>query len=122
MLKLIVTEFRPQDQQVPNIYRKKEKTKQNTGARLAGNKKKSEHDTQLTGTALVFLEISLCFRVIFFSETAPLFIARLPGLCSSEGAEELQETNRMSVGGRMTGGKSDEEVPACACVLTVCAY
>lgn len=40
-----------------------------------------------------------------------------PGLCSSEGVEELQETNRMSVGGQMREGKSDEEVCVCVCVL-----
>lgn len=60
-----------------------------------------------------------CFRAAFFSVTPLLFTPCLPGLCSSEGAEELRETNRMSVGGRMRGGKSDEEVCVCACV-SVC--
>lgn len=56
MLKLIVTEFRPQDQQVPNIDRKKGKNKTKHRSRVSGEfkKKKSEHDTQMTGTALVF--------------------------------------------------------------------
>lgn len=80
---------------------------------------KCEPKTRMTGTAAVFRS-SLCFCAAFSSETAPLFTARLPGLCSSKGAEELQETNRMSVGGRMRGGKSDEEVCVCACV-SVCA-
>lgn len=62
----------------------------------------------------------VCFRAIFsFSEAAPVFTPWLPGLCSCAGAEELQETNRMSVGGRMRGAKSDEEVCVCGS-LSVC--
>lgn len=65
----------------------------------------------------------MCFRAIFsFSEAAPVFTPRLPGLCSCAGAGELQGTNRMSVGGRMRGARSDEEVcvyvsvSVCVCI------
>lgn len=50
-------------------------------------------------------------------------LQNLPSLCSSEGAEELQETDRMSVGGQMGGSKSDKEVCVCVYVsVCVCAH
>lgn len=65
------------------------------------------------GGVTVVFRGSLGFRVASLSETALVFILCLSGLCSSEGVEE---TNRMSVGGQMRGGKSDEEVCACVCI------
>lgn len=56
------------------------------------------------------------FGVAFLLKPAAVFTPRLPGLCSSERVWELQETNRMSVGGQMRGAESDKEVCVCVCI------
>lgn len=79
------------------------------------NMYKYVRETWLTGAAVVFRSFFVLLCGLLVKNSSSVY-AVLPGLCSSEGVEELQETNRMSVGGQMRGGKSDEEVCVCACV------